>query len=123
MSPEKQGMAGGRYIKCSLFLMFLYSLFQDGSFEVQVPTLGPIDRTAGEAGAGSSGTIASPMPGTIEKVNVKEGDVVKKGQPLGTLVAMKMEHIIKSPCDGIVEKVHHQVGKTVAKGSGLFTVK
>jgi biotin carboxyl carrier protein len=31
------------------------------------------------------------MPGTLEKILVSEGDVVKKGQQLGTLVAMKME--------------------------------
>lgn len=66
---------------------------QDGSFKVEVPTLGPKDRV-GESGDTASGTVVSPMPGTLEKVSVKEGEKVTKGQQLGTLVAMKMEVII-----------------------------
>jgi len=45
----------------------------------------------GESGEVASGTVLSPMPGTLEKVSVKEGDTVTRGQQLGTLVAMKME--------------------------------
>jgi 3-methylcrotonyl-CoA carboxylase alpha subunit len=95
----------------------------DGSFRVEVQTLGPLDKNQGEDAGVSSGKIVSPMPGTLEKISVKEGDVVKKGQQLGTLVAMKMEHILKSPVDGTVEKIHHTVGKTVPKGGNLFTIK
>jgi len=95
----------------------------EGSFRVEVPTLGPKDRSHfGESGSALSGLVNSPMPGTLEKVAVKEGDAVAKGQQLGTLVAMKMEHVIRAPCDGTVEKIHQSVGKTVAKGSHLFTV-
>jgi biotin carboxyl carrier protein len=60
---------------------------------MEVPTLGPIkDRSLfGVSGEVTSGTVRSPMPGTLEKISVKEGDQVIRGQPLGTLVAMKME--------------------------------
>ncbi|CAG7832794.1 unnamed protein product [Allacma fusca] len=95
----------------------------DGSFRVEVQTLGPIDKNQGDDAGISSGKIVSPMPGTLEKISVKEGDVVTKGQQLGTLVAMKMEHILKSPVDGTVEKIHHPLGKTVPKGGSLFTIK
>jgi biotin carboxyl carrier protein len=64
---------------------------------VEIPTLGPKDRSQLEgSGEAASGTVRSPMPGTLEKVSVKEGDKVTKGQQLGTLVAMKMEVISKS---------------------------
>jgi 3-methylcrotonyl-CoA carboxylase alpha subunit len=97
---------------------------RDGSFKIEVPTLGPLDRSSvEESGEAGSGKIKSPMPGTLEKVFVKVGDSVKKGQQIGTLVAMKMEHVIRSPCDGVVDKIYQEVGKTVPKGSNLFSVK
>lgn len=49
--------------------------------------------------------ITTPMPGVILKVNVKEGDEVKEGDPLCVLVAMKMENEIKASANGIVSEV------------------
>lgn len=52
-------------------------------------------------GAASSNTLAlSPMPGKIIQVVAKEGDVVKKGDPIAILEAMKMEHVVYAPCNG-----------------------
>lgn len=52
-------------------------------------------------GASSSNTLAtSPMPGKIIQVVAKEGQVVKKGDPIVILEAMKMEHVVYAPCDG-----------------------
>ncbi len=59
--------------------------------------------------------IASPMPGSILSILVKEGDIVKKGDSLLILEAMKMENIIKSPIDGSIEKVVAEVGDNVNK--------
>lgn len=69
----------------------------DKSFAVQVPSLGPLNRSELDAVAGGAniGTVKSPMPGTLEKVLVSAGDAVSKGQQLGTLVAMKMEVTIQ----------------------------
>lgn len=55
------------------------------------------------------------IPGTIQKLNVKEGDTVKSGELLLILEAMKMKNRILSPADGTVKKIHVKVGNIVAK--------
>jgi len=59
------------------------------------------------------GEIVSPMPGKVIKVNVKEGDEVKKGNVLLIVEAMKMENNIICPKDGVVEKVNVKAGDMV----------
>jgi 3-methylcrotonyl-CoA carboxylase alpha subunit len=49
--------------------------------------------------------LTALMPGRVVKLLTREGDAVKKGQPLMILEAMKMEHTIVSPRDGIVARV------------------
>lgn len=48
------------------------------------------------------GRIKAPIPGLITRVMVQEGQVVKAGQPLLILEAMKMENEIRAPRDGRV---------------------
>ena len=55
------------------------------------------------------------------KVNVKDGDTVKAGDPLVVMIAMKMEYVIRSPKDGVVAKVLHRVGDFVAKDTPLVS--
>jgi len=59
------------------------------------------------------------IPGTIRKVNVKEGDAVKKGDLLLTLEAMKMKNRILSPMDGTIKKVNVKTGNIVPKNNVL----
>lgn len=64
--------------------------------------------------------IKAPMPGMVLNILVKEGDVVKKGDPLLVLEAMKMENILKSPAEGTVKKVVAQKGTAVEKNQLLI---
>lgn len=50
--------------------------------------------------------IGAPLQGMLAKVLVKEGDSVKRNQPLFVIEAMKMESNVVSPVDGIIERVH-----------------
>lgn len=50
----------------------------------------PSFATAGADAAGSNAVLA-PMTGTVVKVMVKPGSVVKKGDPVAVMEAMKME--------------------------------
>ena len=74
-------------------------------------------------GSGSLGDAVAPMPGVIEKVNVRDGDAVRAGDALVVMIAMKMEYVIKAPKDGVVERVSHKVGDFVAKNTPLVQFK
>ncbi len=65
-------------------------------------------------------TIKAPMPGLIIDMKVKPGDVVKPGDPLLILEAMKMENIIKSPGEGTVKSVKAKKGESVEKNQVLI---
>ncbi len=67
--------------------------------------------------------IKSPMPGLISKIKVNQGDIVKKGDGLLTLEAMKMENEIKSPYNGTVESVKVVPGIVVEKNTILIVLK
>ena len=50
--------------------------------------------------------VKTTIPGNMWKVFVKEGDVVKKGDPLFIMEVMKTEVHHDSPVDGKVVKVN-----------------
>jgi len=60
------------------------------------------------------------MPGLILDVIVKESDLVKKGDPVIILEAMKMENILSSPVDGIVKEIKVNPQQTVEKNNILI---
>lgn len=64
--------------------------------------------------------IKAPMPGLIIDLKVKAGDVVKPGDPLLILEAMKMENIIKAPGEGTVKTVKAKKGDSVEKNQVLI---
>lgn len=70
-----------------------------------------------------SEVVKAPMPGTILKVNVKEGDTVKEGQILVILEAMKMENEIVSPRDGKVVGIAVSNGASVNTGDELVVLE
>jgi biotin carboxyl carrier protein len=73
--------------------------------------------------AKDAGDIFSPMPGLVIDIMVKGGDVIKEGQPLAILEAMKMENIIKASGTGFVEEIAVEIGHTVDKGQLLISIK
>lgn len=66
--------------------------------------------------------LLAPMPGMIVKYEKKAGDVVKKGDTLVVLEAMKMENALPAPCDGTVQGIKFASGDTVAKGAVLCVI-
>jgi 3-methylcrotonyl-CoA carboxylase alpha subunit len=74
---------------------------------------------AGEAAA-EGGRLTAPMPGKVVSFAVKAGDVVKRGQPLAVMDAMKMEHTIAAPMDGTVAELLYAPGDQVVEGAELL---
>ena len=70
----------------------------------------------------SGETVDAPMPGTILRVEVTEGAVVKAGQVLLVLEAMKMENEILAPRDGTVSQIIAQKGSSVETGAPLLVL-
>ncbi|MDR7855688.1 DUF2118 domain-containing protein [Tissierella sp.] len=66
--------------------------------------------------------IEAPMPGTILRVDVKEGDTVKAGDILLILEAMKMENEIVAPRDGVIAAISASTGNTVNTGDKLVVL-
>jgi 3-methylcrotonyl-CoA carboxylase alpha subunit len=74
---------------------------------------------AGEAPA-EVGRLTAPMPGKVVSFAVKAGDMVKRGQALAVMDAMKMEHTIAAPIDGVVEELLYAPGDQVVEGAELL---
>ena len=69
-----------------------------------------------------AGGLIAPMPGQVRSVSVSVGDVVKKGQTLLTMEAMKMEIRIQALKDGVVSALPVQVGQTVEREQILIEI-
>ncbi len=76
----------------------------------------PAQNVAGEA-------VTSPMPGTILKVNVTQGQAVKEGDLLVVLEAMKMENEIFAPKNGTVTQVVAVKGANVNTDDLLVVIQ
>ena len=87
------------------------------------PAAAPVAAPAAPAPvAAGAQTITAPMPGTILKVNVANGQAVKKGDVLMVLEAMKMENEIMAPADATVASVNINAGASVEAGTVLCTL-
>lgn len=73
--------------------------------------------------------MKSPLVGTFyaapspeAETFVKKGDIVKKGQVLGIVEAMKLMNEIESEYDGVVEDILIGNEDTVEYGQSLFVI-
>jgi biotin carboxyl carrier protein len=81
-----------------------------------------IVKTANPTAPKGTGTVKSPLPGIILNCFVKEGDLVKYGDKLIILEAMKMENTINSDKEGKVVAVHCKKGDAVLEGDLLIEI-
>jgi acetyl-CoA/propionyl-CoA/long-chain acyl-CoA carboxylase, biotin carboxylase, biotin carboxyl carrier protein len=90
-------------------------------------TAGRAPRRARASGGGSadgaSGTLVSPLQGTVLKVNVKKDQQVDAGAVVCVIEAMKMENEITAPVAGKVEELNVSEGAAIATGETIAIIK
>ncbi len=89
---------------------------------VQIKTEGAGETGVRMADPEVESEIGASIPGHIVKILVKEGDVIKAGQSLAVIEAMKMETNVISPADGKVDALFVKEGQQVRAGQLLLTV-
>ena len=67
-----------------------------------------------KAAADTSKLLLCPMPGLIKSVSVALGQVVKAGDTLAVVEAMKMENVLRAERDGTVKKINAKAGESLA---------
>ena len=85
------------------------------------PAAAPAAPKAAEAPAGGK-KVVSPLPGSIIKVAVTEGQAVKRGDLLLTLESMKMENQVLAEFDGTVTKIAVTAGPNVMQDDLLVVL-
>ncbi len=69
-----------------------------------------------------SGTVNAPVAGKLLSLKVKVGEMVKKGDVIGVIEAMKLENEVPSPIAGKVVAINAKVGDVVNNGDVLVTL-
>lgn len=77
---------------------------------------------AEKAAAGAGKAVTSPLPGVVIAIKVNVGDMVKSGQEVAVLEAMKMENSIEATQDGTVTAVHVTKGDSIQEGTAIISI-
>lgn len=80
------------------------------------------DFSSSDDAAVGAPVVKTPMPGQVVKISVPNGALVKKGDIVVVLSAMKMEHNVISPISGTVSFFCSE-NSTVSEGAILFEIK
>ncbi len=115
-TPGGTGFAGARVKSRDPLALFAHDaqVKADQAITEEAPELTGPDGSAG---------VASPIQGTVVVVNVEVGDLVRQGQQLAVVEAMKMEHVIAAPHGGIVRGVTMAAGDVVREGYPIVFVQ
>ncbi len=93
--------------------------WRGASYRLTRPAPLNADSAARTGGGHDAASLTAPMPGTLVKVLVSEGETVREGQALVVLEAMKMEHTVVAPYAGVVRRLPYGQGASVAGGADL----
>ncbi|NDW08542.1 acetyl-CoA carboxylase biotin carboxyl carrier protein subunit [Dysgonomonas sp. 520] len=104
-----------------------YELLVNGvsySFSVETPfSLQRKKMLTSQASESTTIRLKAPMPGKILEVMVKTGDMVKAGDTLLILEAMKMQNAILASTKGTIKKVLIKEGDTTSKSDLLIELE
>ena len=77
----------------------------------------------GHAGASGPVELLAPMPGAVLRVHAAVGGVVAAGDPVVTLEAMKMEHVVVTSIAGRIADLRVRAADQVTRGQLLALVE
>lgn len=69
------------------------------------------------------GEVGATLSGSVLRVQVEPGTVVKQGDPLMVTEAMKMETTLTAPVDGLVKEVLVKAGSRIQSGDLLVVIQ
>ncbi|HJT92641.1 MAG TPA: biotin carboxylase N-terminal domain-containing protein [Mycobacterium sp.] len=81
-----------------------------------------VERFPDPSAAQEAGSLLAPMPGSVVRIEVIEGQPVTAGDTVLVLEAMKMEHAVRAPADGVVTTIQVFAGDQVQSGQVLAVV-
>jgi acetyl/propionyl-CoA carboxylase alpha subunit len=78
-----------------------------------------------KAAAPPAGTVSinAPLQGTVVSIDVQDGDVIRPGQQIAVLEAMKMEHLVTAESGGVVRGIAAEKGDTLMAGEPFVFVE
>jgi acetyl/propionyl-CoA carboxylase alpha subunit/acetyl-CoA carboxylase carboxyltransferase component len=91
------------------------------AFEPDAPPAAAASRRPETAVQGAE-AVRAPLQATVGQITVKEGDLVRVGEVLAILEAMKMEHVVAAEASGRVAAVAASLGEVVQKDQPLIFV-
>jgi acetyl/propionyl-CoA carboxylase alpha subunit len=96
-----------------------------GADAIAAGGLAPLDGAAHVERPGPEGTVPllAPMQGTVVSVTVPEGALVRAGQEVLVMEAMKMQHVIEARAGGRVRMIAVAPGDTVFEGQALAFIE
>lgn len=90
--------------------------------QTAAPTLAASPAAPAHKPSGTAKPVTSPLPGVIIEVSVKVGDIVKAGQKVAVIEAMKMENEIQSSQAGTVTAISVNKGDSVLEGAPIVNI-
>ena len=114
---DEQPLEAGIYLGPEEVLVSLHG----ETHRLRKPAPPAVDETG--PGADAAASLTAPMPGTVVKVLVEEGQKVDEGQLLLVLEAMKMEQPVSAPRAGVVHSLPFDEGSLVEGGAVLVEVR
>jgi urea carboxylase len=121
---EAEGIAAFRSLQSAAFGAERTAWAAAGEFDPRPePSAPSIDGHGPAFDVPSGGAVVeAPLSASIWRVEVRAGDVVRTGQRLLTLEAMKMETPVDSPLDGEVVEVLVKAGEEIVSGAALVVL-
>lgn len=79
--------------------------------------------SASASNGGAVGAVRAPMAGKLLRLDARLGDVVKAGQTLAVIEAMKMENELTAPVGGVVVELGQAAPSAVDKGALIARIE